>query len=126
VSGSGPGIGIARFLLITAAVAAAIASVFVDGGNWAPLQITWPIAGLLLVGAGMLVNRLWAALLPLGFTTLYVAYLIGKNGMEGAAWGEMGFLGVVILLFIIGGAIAVALLFGVAIRKAIEARRRMS
>jgi hypothetical protein len=121
--GSGAGLGVGRALIVAAAVAAAVAMLAVDP-EWAPHWLLWPLVGGVLVGAGALVNRVWATLLPLAYVIGVTAWSALTEGTGNPEYGEMTFWGVAILLAMMGAAVVLLLLLGVGIRRIARAVRR--
>lgn len=123
--GSGPGIGAVRAILIAATVAGAVALLRLtdDGGTVGEL-ITWAIAGGLLVAAGAMVNRAWAALLPVAFAVCWILGVVAVEGTGYDEWGESGVGGALIILTVVAAGAGLLVLAGVAVRRAVRAARR--
>ncbi|HEV3000551.1 MAG TPA: hypothetical protein VGW75_07420, partial [Solirubrobacteraceae bacterium] len=114
--GSGARIGAGRAIVVFAAVGCVLG--FITVNNDEALVADWvglALACALLVAAGALVNRTWAAQLPIAFM---VCFVFGRAAIEGSGydtWGELGVGGGLVLGLFFAAAMGVLVLLGVGV-----------
>jgi hypothetical protein len=117
-SGNHPGLNFGRLAIVAAAVAAAMFLLVQTDGHPAVL-----IGGaILLIATGTLVNRAWAAALPLVFVFGWIGYDAAVHGTDNH--GDMSWWGYAVLFAAFGALVSFVLLVGVGIRRAARAVRR--
>ena len=109
------GVTVGRIVLVVAAFIGATA--LITSGFGYDFRFWVALAGALLVLAGMAVNRVWAAALPLVLATVFVGLAALDPGTDGSD-GGWEYYGVLYALY--AGCAAAALLVGVGLRRVLS------